>query len=65
MDPPDEHCMPSASAFRRLAASSVRRRTIGSGFGWPRTGGRASDMCELYQEVAFRMATNRIRTMDR
>ena len=48
--------MPSFSAFCLFATSSVNRTTVGSGrCGWPFTGGREIDICELYHEVALRM----------
>lgn len=54
--PPDKHCSPSLSAFCLFAASSVRSTIFGKSLDCPRTTGRASEMCVLYQLVAFRIA---------
>jgi hypothetical protein len=53
---PEMQGMPSCSALRRLAASSVMSTTVGNfGMGRPRIGGCVRGMCVLYHAAAFRI----------
>ena len=52
----DKHVRPSFCAFSRFAASAVSKTTCGIfGCTLPLTGGRVTDRCELYHDVALRI----------